>query len=73
VYEGKNPDTGLPIIKAFLNPLVMWIWVGLAVTVVGTLIALVPSLTPARIVVTMPASPDHLSGAGAVGVTGGGD
>ena len=28
VYEGTNPDTGQPIIKAFLNPLVGWIWAG---------------------------------------------
>ena len=28
VYEGTNPDTGQPIIKAFLNPLVSWIWAG---------------------------------------------
>ncbi len=47
VYEGTNPDTGQPIIKAFLNPLVGWIWFGLAVMVLGTFIALVPSLTPA--------------------------
>jgi len=47
VYEGTNPDTGQPIIKAMLNPLVSWIWVGLMVMVFGTLIALVPSQTPA--------------------------
>ena len=47
VYEGTNPDTGQPIIKAFLNPLVSWIWAGLAVMVLGTLIALVPSQKPA--------------------------
>jgi cytochrome c-type biogenesis protein CcmF len=47
VYEGTNPDTGQPIIKAFLNPLVGWIWAGLAVLVLGTLVALVPSLKPA--------------------------
>ena len=33
VYEGTNPDTGQPIIKAFLNPLVGWIWAGLVVLV----------------------------------------
>ena len=44
VYEGTNPDTGQPIIKAFLNPLVGWIWAGLVVMVFGTLIALVPSV-----------------------------
>jgi cytochrome c-type biogenesis protein CcmF len=47
VYEGTNPDTGQPIIKAFLNPLVGWIWMGVVAMVFGTLIALVPSLKPA--------------------------
>jgi cytochrome c-type biogenesis protein CcmF len=47
VYEGTNPDTGQPIIKAFLNPLVGWIWAGLVVLVFGTLLALVPSQKPA--------------------------
>lgn len=47
VYEGKNPDTGLPIIKAFLNPLVVWIWIGLIITVLGTGVALLPNLTAA--------------------------
>ncbi len=47
VYEGTNPDTGQPIIKAFLNPLVGWIWFGLMVIAFGTFIALVPSLSPA--------------------------
>ncbi len=47
VYEGSNPDSGQPIIKAYLNPLVGWIWVGLVLMVIGTLIALIPSLKPA--------------------------
>jgi hypothetical protein len=47
VYEGTNPDTGQPIIKAFLNPLVSWIWAGVVLMVFGTLVALVPSLKPA--------------------------
>jgi len=55
VYEGSNPDTGQPIIKAFLNPLVGWIWAGLAVIVIGTVIALVPSLSPATASVRVPA------------------
>jgi cytochrome c-type biogenesis protein CcmF len=54
VYEGSNPDTGQPIIKAFLNPLVGWIWMGLVVIVFGTLIALVPSLTPATAALRVP-------------------
>jgi cytochrome c-type biogenesis protein CcmF len=48
VYEGTNPDTGQPIIKAFLNPLVGWIWAGLVVLVLGTLVALVPSEKPGK-------------------------
>jgi cytochrome c-type biogenesis protein CcmF len=47
VYEGTNPDSGQPIVKAFLNPLVGWIWAGLVVMVFGTLVALVPSQKPA--------------------------
>jgi len=47
VYEGTNPDTGQPIIKAFLNPLVSWIWAGVVLIAMGTLIALVPSISPA--------------------------
>jgi cytochrome c-type biogenesis protein CcmF len=43
VYEGANPENGRPIIKAFLNPLVSWIWIGVVVMVLGTLAALLPS------------------------------
>jgi cytochrome c-type biogenesis protein CcmF len=56
VYEGTNPDTGQPVIKAFLNPLVGWIWAGLVILVFGTLIALVPSLNPATASLRVPAA-----------------
>ena len=56
VYEGTNPDTGQPIIKAFLNPLVGWIWAGLVVMVFGTFVALVPSLSPATASLRVPAT-----------------
>ncbi|WP_263352259.1 heme lyase CcmF/NrfE family subunit [Acidicapsa acidisoli] len=72
VYEGRDSTTGLPIIKAFLNPLVMWIWVGLVVVVLGTLVALVPSLSPSRAAVAVPV-PQPGPMQAAVGVTGGGD
>jgi cytochrome c-type biogenesis protein CcmF len=52
VYEGKNETTGRPIIKAHLNPLVPWIWIGLIIMVFGTVVALVPSTVP----VTVPAA-----------------
>ena len=75
VYEGRDGTSGLPIIKAFLNPLVMWIWVGLSVVVFGTLVALVPSLSPMRAAVAVPVTrPGPITGqAAALGTTGGGD
>jgi cytochrome c-type biogenesis protein CcmF len=42
VYDRQNPETGQPIIKAFLNPLVSWIWAGVLLMVLGTLVALTP-------------------------------
>ena len=56
VYEGTNPDTGQPIIKAFLNPLVSWIWAGVVFIVFGTFVALLPSLTPATAALRVPAA-----------------
>jgi cytochrome c-type biogenesis protein CcmF len=47
VYEGQNEDTGRPIIKAHLNPLVMWIWVGVWIMIAGTVIALIPNAAAA--------------------------
>jgi cytochrome c-type biogenesis protein CcmF len=74
VYEGRDSTSGLPIIKVFLNPLVMWIWVGLVVVVFGTLVAMVPSLAPATARVVVPAKPGQLPGqAAAIGATGSGD
>ena len=49
VYEGLNQDTGRPIIKAHLNPLVMWVWVGVWIMIAGTITALVPNAAPARV------------------------
>jgi len=53
VYEGLNQDTGHPILKAHLNPLVMWIWLGVWIIIGGTMLALVPN-APAP--VRMPAA-----------------
>jgi cytochrome c-type biogenesis protein CcmF len=50
VYEGTNPDTGQPIVKAFLNPLVSWLWVGVLIMVLGTLVALLPAKKPSAVV-----------------------
>jgi cytochrome c-type biogenesis protein CcmF len=51
VYTGKNPDTGKPIIKAHVNPLVLWIWIGVHVLLIGTIIALLPNTRPAKVLV----------------------
>jgi cytochrome c-type biogenesis protein CcmF len=48
IYAGKNPDTNHPIIKAFVNPLVSWVWFGVMILVVGTGLALVPNAAAAR-------------------------
>ncbi len=53
VYEGRNLDTGRPIIKVHLNPLVMWIWAGVWIMIAGTVIALIPNAAAVR--VTAPA------------------
>ena len=49
VYEGVNQDTGRPIIKAHLNPLVPWIWIGLVIMIFGTITALIPSAEAVRV------------------------
>jgi cytochrome c-type biogenesis protein CcmF len=43
VYAGDSPDTNLPVLHAYLNPLVKWIWLGGAVVVFGTLVAMLPN------------------------------
>ncbi len=43
VYAGRSPDTNLPVIHAYLNPLVKWIWLGGLVVVLGTILALLPN------------------------------
>src|SRR5260370_35159796 len=54
VYEGINETTGRPIIKAHLNPMVPWIWTGLIVMALGTILALVPNAAPARLTPPLP-------------------
>ena len=43
VYAGQSPETQVPVIHAFLNPLVKWIWLGGMVVVLGTLVTLLPN------------------------------
>ncbi len=49
VYEGRSQETDKPIIKVFINPLVAWIWIGVLVIVLGTLIALTPNMEAALV------------------------
>jgi cytochrome c-type biogenesis protein CcmF len=53
VYAGRSPESGNPVIHAFLNPLVKWIWFGGIVVVLGTGLAMLPNrrtaLAPASV------------------------
>jgi len=42
-FGGMSDDSQRAVIQAFVNPLVMWVWVGGLVLIGGTLICLVPS------------------------------
>jgi cytochrome c-type biogenesis protein CcmF len=43
VFAGQDPETQIPVIHAFLNPLVKWIWFGGVLVVFGTIVALLPN------------------------------
>jgi cytochrome c-type biogenesis protein CcmF len=43
VFEGVNQDNGHPILRAHLNPLVMWVWMGVWIMLIGTVLTLVPN------------------------------
>ena len=43
VFAGMTDDQERAVIHAYLNPLVMWVWIGGLVMVLGTIIALIPS------------------------------
>jgi cytochrome c-type biogenesis protein CcmF len=60
IFEGQN-EKGWPIIKAHLNPMVIWIWIGAWVMVLGTGMALIPNApAPARVpVANRLAEPAH--------------
>jgi cytochrome c-type biogenesis protein CcmF len=48
VYAGAS-ERGNPIIKAHVNPLVLWIWIGVWFMIIGTGIALVPNMQTVRV------------------------
>jgi cytochrome c-type biogenesis protein CcmF len=49
VYAGDNPANDHPIIRAYVKPLVMWIWIGWLVLVAGTGLALIPNMQSAEL------------------------
>ena len=71
VYEGINQENGHPILKAHLNPLVMWIWLGVWIIIIGTGLCLVPNAqaqaqarVPAARLIETAASPAPVATAG---------
>jgi cytochrome c-type biogenesis protein CcmF len=54
VYAGLDPESNLPVIHAFLNPLVKWIWLGGVWVVIGTIFALIPNRRAALILSAVP-------------------
>jgi cytochrome c-type biogenesis protein CcmF len=48
VYTG-NAEDGSPIIRAHLNPLVMWIWSGVHLVLIGTILAMIPSMATQKV------------------------
>ena len=41
--NGFDTKDGSASIKAYLNPLVMWIWISVGVFVLGTMVAMIPA------------------------------
>jgi cytochrome c-type biogenesis protein CcmF len=54
VYAGRSPESGNPVIHAFLNPLVKWIWFGGIVVVLGTGLAMLPNRRTALALASVP-------------------
>ena len=54
IYAGGDPNH--PIIKAFVNPLVSFVWFGVMVLIVGTGLALVPNAAPVKALVPVAAT-----------------
>ena len=63
VYAGQSPETGRPVIHAYLNPLVKWIWFGGIVVVLGTGLAMFPHRRSALVFRPAPVTTRANSGA----------
>ena len=66
VYAGQSPDTQMPVIHAYLNPLVKWIWFGGAVVVLGTLVALLPNRKAVLVLAAVPGTSRQVAPGGAL-------
>jgi cytochrome c-type biogenesis protein CcmF len=64
VYAGRSPDTNAPVIHAYLNPLVKWIWLGGVVVVLGTILALIPNRQAVMVMSRASEGSTALSGSG---------
>jgi cytochrome c-type biogenesis protein CcmF len=62
VFAGEDPETNLPVIHAFLNPLVKWIWFGGVVVVFGTIVALLPNRRAVLVLAGAPQPAAHPAG-----------
>jgi cytochrome c-type biogenesis protein CcmF len=51
IYAGRGEDN-VPVIKAFVKPLVSWLWIGVMVLIFGTSVALVPNAAQLKSPVT---------------------
>jgi cytochrome c-type biogenesis protein CcmF len=54
VFAGMSPDTQLPVMHAYLNPLVKWIWLGGVFVVFGTIVALLPNRRAVLVLASAP-------------------
>jgi cytochrome c-type biogenesis protein CcmF len=70
VYAGRDPESNQPVIHAYVNPLVKWIWLGGIVLVLGTLLCLVPNrqavLAPTTVIAPQKAPLEGVPAAGQV-------
>jgi cytochrome c-type biogenesis protein CcmF len=48
IMTGFDPQTGQATLKAYLNPLINWIWIGGAVLILGSWFAMLPDLRDRR-------------------------
>jgi cytochrome c-type biogenesis protein CcmF len=48
VFGGKDKESGKAILEVYVNPLVAWVWIGGLVILLGTLLALFPSVGERR-------------------------